>query len=164
MTTKRALVCAPLMPEFDRESGSRRVLDLILFLRQAGWAVSFAAENGRGGERYAEMLRQLGVATYDRFGPETDELMSSGCLDLAVCVFWYTADKLSGKLRRRTPRTRVIVDTIDLHFLRHARGLLGGTMDGEVLAGPFEGRHASLAALSPRNSRGTGCFALGDRP
>ena len=130
MTTKRALVCAPLMPEFDRESGSRRVLDLILFLRHAGWAVSFAAENGRGGERYAEMLRQLGVATYDRFGPETDELMSSGCLDLAVCVFWYTADKLSGKLRRRTPRTRVIVDTIDLHFLRHARGLLGGTIDG----------------------------------
>ena len=129
MTSKHALVVAPLMPEFDRESGSQRVLDLIVFLRQSGWAVSFAAENGRGGERYAEMLRQMGVAAYERLGPETDELMSSGCLDLVVCVFWYTAERLAGKLRRRTPRTRVIVDTIDLHFLRHARGLLGG-LDG----------------------------------
>ena len=130
MRTPRALVCAPLMPEFDRESGSRRVFDLIVFLRQSGWAVSFAAENGRGGERYAEVLRQMGVATYERLGAETDELMSSGCLDLVICVFWYTADNLAGKLHRRTPRTRVIVDTIDLHFLRHARGILGGALDG----------------------------------
>ena len=134
MKTRRALICAPLMPEFDRESGSRRVLDLIVFLRQAGWAVSFAAQNGKGGERYAAVLRQLGVATYDGFGPETDELMASGRLDLAVFVFWYTAETLAAKLHRRSPGTRIIVDTIDLHFLRHARGLLGPTSGGSGAA------------------------------
>ena len=34
---KRALVCAPLLPEFDREGGSRRIYHFIQFLRDEGW-------------------------------------------------------------------------------------------------------------------------------
>jgi hypothetical protein len=44
VTTKRALVCSPVMPAYDRESGSRRVFNLVEFLREAGWEVSFATE------------------------------------------------------------------------------------------------------------------------
>jgi glycosyltransferase involved in cell wall biosynthesis len=123
--TKRALICAPLMPEFDRESGSRRVFDLIVFLREAGWSVSFAAQSGRDGERYVRVLQQLGVATYATLGAQTDELISSGRLDLALFAFYHLAAPLIPKVRKASPRTRVIVDTIDLHFLRRARGLFG---------------------------------------
>jgi hypothetical protein len=67
MSAKRALVCAPLVPEFDRESGSKRIYDTIEGLREADWEVSFAAENASGGERYMRMLQQRGVATYAGF-------------------------------------------------------------------------------------------------
>ena len=63
MTVKRALVCGPLMPEFDREGGSQRIFHLIQFLRQAGWAVSYLGLNATSGERYARLLRQMEITT-----------------------------------------------------------------------------------------------------
>lgn len=121
MKSKRALVCAPLMPEFDRESGSRRTFDLIDFLREAGWAVSFVAQNGGAGQRYARLLRQRGVATYSGFQTLSEEFLSSHDFDLALLHFWYIAEECLPQLRRLSPRTQIIVDSIDLHFLRTAR-------------------------------------------
>ncbi|HEY2148209.1 MAG TPA: hypothetical protein VGH32_09750, partial [Pirellulales bacterium] len=57
---RRALVCAPLVPEFDKESGSKRVFDTIAFLQETGWHVSFVSENGAGGERYERLLNLRG--------------------------------------------------------------------------------------------------------
>jgi O-antigen biosynthesis protein len=123
MTTKRVLVCSPVMPEYDRESGSRRIFDLIEFLRDAGWAVSFAATaTGGGAERYAKMLQQRGVATFlglDRM----ESVIGAGRFDLAILAFWEFAESLMPTIRAHSPATRVIVDTIDLHFVRHARGI-----------------------------------------
>lgn len=125
MTTKRALVCAPLMPEFDRESGSKRIFDLCRFLRDAGWAVSFAAENGRGGDRYASILRQRGISTYSGFDGQYGlaELIVTGRFDLAIMAFWHIAETCLPMIRSLSPTTRVVVDSIDLHFLRNARRL-----------------------------------------
>ena len=67
MTPKRAVVCAPLMPEYDREAGSGRILHSIEFLREAGWDVSFVAREAPGGQRYLKMLQQSGVASYVGF-------------------------------------------------------------------------------------------------
>lgn len=121
MTTKRALVCAPLLPAFDRESGSKRVFDFVAFLQDAGWAVSFFAENGAGGERYADILRQRGVPTYSDQETGPDELIAAGRFDLAILAFWYIAERYLPVIRALSPRTRVIVDSVDLHFLRNAR-------------------------------------------
>ncbi len=69
METRRALVCAPKMPEFDREGGSRRVFHLIEFFQEAGWTVSFIAQNASDGERYARALQQKGVPVYVSHNP-----------------------------------------------------------------------------------------------
>jgi glycosyltransferase involved in cell wall biosynthesis len=130
MGVKRALVCAPLMPEFDRESGSKRIYDAIAFLREAGWAVSFVAQSDQGGERYARHLQQRGVATYRGFGDRTDRLIASARFDLAIFAFWHLAEEHLPAIRRLSPDTRVIVDTIDLHFVRHARRLFQGANAG----------------------------------
>jgi glycosyltransferase involved in cell wall biosynthesis len=132
VSVKRAMVCAPLMPEFDRESGSRRIFDLIMLLRESGWAVSFVAENGRGGERYTHLLQQRGVAVYPMFSPHTDRLIEHGRLDLALFAFWHLAESHISKVRRLSPDTRIVVDTIDLHFVRNARRLFQppGTLGG----------------------------------
>lgn len=121
MKTRRALVCAPVMPEFDRESGSRRIFDLLMFLRESGWAVTFVAQRAPNGERYQRLLQQQGIAVFVGFDQLTDLLISSGHYELALMEFWDIAEQHLPYIRRASPSTRVVVDSIDLHFLRHAR-------------------------------------------
>src|SRR5262245_60806877 len=120
-SAKRALVCAPTMPEFDRESGSRRVYNLIEFLVEAGWQVSFAARQVRDGARYARLLQQRGIATFTGFGDRIGDVLRTGQFDLALLAFWHVAEELIPVIRRESPATRVLVDSVDLHFLRRAR-------------------------------------------
>ena len=122
MRDKRALICSPVLPEYDREAGSLRMFAFVdLFLR-LGWSVTYVAR--RGEPRYERMLRQMGVDT--RIGFEcTDSLLAEKAYDLAMLVFWESGDLLIERIRRISPATRVIVDSVDLHFLRNARRELG---------------------------------------
>ncbi len=89
--TRRALVCAPTLPEWDRESGSRRVFDLITFLRDRQWAVSFVTESAEGGDRYVSTLQQMGVAVYVDAPPD---LIALGGFDIALLHFWWTGERV----------------------------------------------------------------------
>src|SRR5207244_7233626 len=42
--------------------------------------------------------------------------------DVAFLFFWHLAERYLPTLRRAFPGTRVIVDSVDLHFVREARG------------------------------------------
>jgi GT2 family glycosyltransferase len=117
---KRAIVCSPTMPEFDRESGSQRIYDLIDFLQSAGWSVTFACKSERQ-SRYANLLQQRGVATYAGSNVANDDLITTGRFDLAVLAFWHVAEEYLPLIRSLSPDTRVLVDSIDLHFVRNAR-------------------------------------------
>jgi glycosyltransferase involved in cell wall biosynthesis len=122
MSNKRALVCAPRLPEFDRESGARRLFDLMTSLCEAGWCVSFATPQ-QDGERYAHHLRQRGIATWTGQPGELELLLSAGRFDLALLSFWHHAEPLLPLIRRLSPGTRILVDSVDLHFLREARAV-----------------------------------------
>jgi len=141
MKIRRALVCAPHLPEFDREGGSRRILHLIELLLETGWAVTFICRNPNGDERYARMLRQRGVAVYvgwelqgvgDEYLITPERLIAIGRFDLALLCFWETAEAFLQPLRALSPATRVIVDSIDLHFLRNARTIFRRMADQEA--------------------------------
>lgn len=134
MDLRRALVVLPTMPELDRESGSRRAFHVIELLVQAGWATSVVIENATGGERYARALRQLGAAVYA--GPASSgagadylerlsDLVGFERFDLALLAFWHVAERHLASLRAWSPGTRVLVDSVDLHFLREARRAFG---------------------------------------
>lgn len=139
MRVRRALVCAPRVPEFDRESGSQRIFSCIEYLRRDGWAVSFVARDATGGEQYLRRLQQMGVTTYageesflagDGYLPDPAALVAHGRFDLAILHFWYIAEYYLPLFRTLSPQTRLIVDSIDLHFLRVARGTLGTRANG----------------------------------
>ena len=141
MKVRRALVCAPHLPEFDREGGSRRILHLIELLLETDWAVTFICRNPDGDERYARMLRQRGVAVYvgwelrgvgDEYLITPDRLIAVGHFDLALLCFWETAEAFLQPLRALSPATRIVVDSIDLHFLRNARTIFRRTADGQA--------------------------------
>lgn len=121
----RALVCAPLPPEHDRESGSRRIYHTITFLLEAGLRVAFVCENAPPNSRHLRNLRQLGVPTYIGFGERAQELIEAGSFDLAVFAFWQLANSHADLVRRLSPGTRIVVDSVDLHWLRKARQAFG---------------------------------------
>jgi glycosyltransferase involved in cell wall biosynthesis len=121
MSAKRALVCAPRLPEFDRESGSRRIFHLIEYLQQADWTVSFVTQDATQSERYVRLLQQHGIETVVGLGPQTDRLIATRRFDIALLAFWHLAEKYIPKIRQLSADTRVLVDMIDLHFLRESR-------------------------------------------
>src|SRR5262245_22647447 len=130
MPPRRALVCAPRMPEFDREGGSRRIFHLIDFFTKTGWAVSFVAEHANSSPRYAYALQQKGVATYALHEPwpngeealiDFEQLVQAGCFDLILFAFWSYAENYLPLVRALAPSARIVIDSVDVHFLRQAR-------------------------------------------
>jgi O-antigen biosynthesis protein len=117
----RALVCAPRLPEFDRESGSRRTWDLISCLQDGGWAVSFLAERTDGDPRIARALQRRGIATYTGLEDRVVDLIAFGQFDLVLLAFWFVGERFLPLIHELSPESKVIVDSVDLHFLRASR-------------------------------------------
>src|SRR5262245_45537378 len=142
MKDRRVLVCAPLMPEFDREGGSRRIFHFLEFFQRTGAAVHFAADHPTGGERYARMLQQMGIPTFvlrqsgadEKVGQyHFEQLMAGGHFDLVVFVFWHVAETYAPIVRSASPKTCVVVDTVDIEFLRQSRrAFLDAASNGDV--------------------------------
>jgi GT2 family glycosyltransferase/glycosyltransferase involved in cell wall biosynthesis len=133
MPSGRALVCA-LMPEYDRDSGSRRILHLVESLQEGGWAVTFVSHHANAGRRYVAALQRLGVEVYCGDKQWMDRLIGSGIYNLAVFGLWDIAEPYIPVIRQKSPQTRIIVDSIDLHFLRNSRRAFSGTNGNGVSA------------------------------
>jgi glycosyltransferase involved in cell wall biosynthesis len=139
MTARRILIAAPLVPGYDRESGSQRLWDFMDFLQADGYAITFFAQHGGQSERYSQALRQRGIETHVGQNVQVETLIREGGFDLAFFAFWPVAENLMATLRRVSPETRVIVDSVDLHFLRHARETFqrGGEDQSYMLGSAF---------------------------
>lgn len=131
---RRALVCSYNTPQVDRDSGARRVFDTIRMLKDAGWSVSFIAAHTLGDRRYVADLEQIGVPVYDGSKGSMDDVIRVGKFDLALMAFWPVAARYLPAIRRHSPLTRVLIDSIDLHFLREARVALRPRNDGSPTA------------------------------
>lgn len=126
MRTRRALVVHTRMPAPDRDSGSQDIDNTIGILLDLGWHVTFLSreEEGVAEERHAGRLRGLGVATFAGFS-QAEQVLRTGAFDVAIIGFWEPAEVLLPLLRRHAPETRVIVNSMDVHFLRLARSAFG---------------------------------------
>jgi glycosyltransferase involved in cell wall biosynthesis len=127
----RVAVCAPVMPEFDRESGSSRLYAFIRFLRDAGWDVTFVSRYAIGPpDRYVRLLADIGVVARPAQGDDISELLRHERFDLALLAFWEIGELYMPALRERYPRTKIIVDSVDLHVVRNARQMLMAPTNG----------------------------------
>jgi len=137
MRRRRALVASYYLPQPDRDSGGRRLHDLILFLLEAGWDVDFVALHGIDKHaEYAQSLRRQGVAVHDDSPSDGAdgswvrndgfaELVGRVSFDLAILTFWPVAEFYMPLLRKLSPQTRVVVDSVDVHFVRESRRITG---------------------------------------
>ena len=139
---KRVLVAAYNPPEFDRDSGSKRILDLIELLVEDGWSVTFLAQKWTPSPRYNRILQQMGVAVFDGRLTKAEELFAMLNFDVALLAFWPVAETYLPALRKASPQTRIIVDSVDLHFLRVARGVFKEAADKNSI-GALSGGYGS---------------------
>ena len=133
MTTRRAVVASYCVPRPARDSGGRRLDDLIQFLLGREWEVEFVAMYGT--DKHPDdvaRLRRRGVFVHgDNPAWQNDgtveanetfaRLLDHARFDLALLAFWPVAEYYLPRLRERAPDTRIIVDSVDLHFMRECR-------------------------------------------
>ncbi len=121
---KRILVIDHHLPMPDRDSGSLRMFQILTILRQLGHRVTFIPSNLADNAHYSDELRKRGIEVIARPHTKTvaQYLENDGAiLDAVILSRWETAEKHFPEVRLHAPQSRVIFDTVDLHFVRNAR-------------------------------------------
>lgn len=119
------LIIDALTPQPDRDSGSLRLFNLMRMLREEGAHVVFVpADQGHAG-RYTVDLQTLGVEVW--YAPFLHTLPAwlrrhGSRFDSVLACRHYVMREVLPLLRRQAPQARVILDTVDLHYLREQRG------------------------------------------
>lgn len=134
------LVLDPFLPWYDRNAGHRRLLELLRMLRAGGHHVTYYAGNASDRDRYGPVLGRIGIAAYGPdptrrpvdpvgaarydavFSPGLRPLVVQRTYDTVIISTWKTAEVMLPQLRRLLPRATVIVDSVDVHFVREERG------------------------------------------
>jgi GT2 family glycosyltransferase/Flp pilus assembly protein TadD len=133
---KSILVVDPFLPFFDRASGSLRLFQILKLLKEMGFHVTFIARNGSMEGRYKRFLEDMGIEVY-AWDPKVmevagyrienckpisyDLLFQERQFEYAMIDFWDVAEYYLPLVRKLSPKTQIIVDTVDIHFLRKIR-------------------------------------------
>lgn len=118
---KNILVIDHYIPSPDRDSGSLRMFQILKILRQLGNCVTFIPDNLAKVMPYTGELQKRGIeVVYHPYVKKlSDYLISHGsgfdAVVLSRCDF---ARKHIADVRLHAPQSRIIFDTVDLHFVR----------------------------------------------
>jgi O-antigen biosynthesis protein len=118
---KNILVIDHYIPSPDRDSGSLRMFQILKILRQLGHCVTFIPDNLAKVMPYSGELQKRGIeVVYHPYVKKlSDYLISHGssfdAVVLSRCDF---ARKHIADVRLHAPQSRIIFDTVDLHFVR----------------------------------------------
>ncbi|NOZ74705.1 MAG: glycosyltransferase, partial [FCB group bacterium] len=134
------LVIDPFFPFFDRASGSLRLFQILEIFKKLQFHVTFIAHNGIEAEKYQPMLHQLGIEVYfwsadqalRESGQKIDNTVAKSLngksifngdrfYDYAMIDFWNMAIFYLPLIQQFSPQTKVLIDTIDIHFIREIR-------------------------------------------
>jgi glycosyltransferase involved in cell wall biosynthesis len=116
------LVVSPSVPAFDRAAGWLR-LYLMLQMLARRYRVVFLCPVDPGDSqspRYVGALEKLGIEV--RVAPRIDTVDMVRTVGLCVFFeFFTTAERVLGRVRMQRPDLPVVVDSVDVHFLRERR-------------------------------------------
>jgi GT2 family glycosyltransferase/glycosyltransferase involved in cell wall biosynthesis len=118
---KNILVIDHHLPSPDRDSGSLRMFQILKILRQLGHRVTFIPDNLANIPPYTGELQKRGIeVVYHPYVKKVrDYLDSHGTVfDAVVLSRCHFARKHIADVRSCAPQSRIIFDTVDLHFLR----------------------------------------------
>ena len=108
----------------DQDSGSLRMLNLLLIFQQLGFKVTFLPGNRLRHSPYTERLQELGIeCVHAPFLRDFRDFLieRAGEFDVIVLSRMEMGQKMLDACLECTPSTPIIFDTVDLHFLRGQR-------------------------------------------
>ena len=127
---KRVLVIDFLVPDPTRDSGSLREYRLMSLLSQIGYYVTFIGctshfeQKADGNKKYVKDLQKLGIEVrYDITSDSIEEFINSrpSFYDYTILTRAEVAGLYLDEVKRANPNTKIVFDTVDLHFLREER-------------------------------------------
>jgi GT2 family glycosyltransferase/SAM-dependent methyltransferase/glycosyltransferase involved in cell wall biosynthesis len=116
------LVVSDRVPLPNQDSGSKRMYELLLALRDLGLAVTFVPNDGQQQGAYSTALQRAGIEVL--YGPLDERKLLrelAPALDVAILSRPEPTWRWQPLVRELCPETKIIYDTVDLHFLREAR-------------------------------------------
>ena len=122
----------PELPAPGRSAGHARAWEIAFALAAAGYRTTLACEHTSGYEAAIPSLEAAGIEVVagDRAG-DLDGLLRRG-FDVAVVSFHNLAARVIPVLRAVSPRTRIVVDSVDIHYLRMERAAAVSGSPGEA--------------------------------
>jgi GT2 family glycosyltransferase/glycosyltransferase involved in cell wall biosynthesis len=121
---KRVLVIDHHVPMPDRDSGSLRMFQMLKILHGLGHRMTFLPDNLANIAPYGAELQRRGIelAHHPYVTSVKDYLAAHGHeFDIVVLSRCDFARKHIANARQYAPQSRIIFDTVDLHFLRDSR-------------------------------------------
>lgn len=121
---KNILVIDHHLPTPDRDSGSLRMFQILKILHRLGHRVTFLPDNLADMPSYTCELQKLGIQVvhHPYVKRLRDYLISHGPMfDVVVLSRCDFARKHIEDVRLHAPQSRIIFDTVDLHYLREQR-------------------------------------------
>lgn len=133
------LVIDHTLPFFDQAAGWGRLFNILKMIISLGYRVTFLALEVKGCEaQYIPALEKAGIEVWveknarpsrwfsgsncPTFKETTlKKLVTSQFFHLAYLHFFYTAEICLSVIRRYSPDTRIVIDTVDLAHLRQGR-------------------------------------------
>ncbi len=112
-------VC-PSIPEYDRSSGGRRATRLLSLLTEHSTVCVFSILQSH--EPYHGMISAMGVEIVDRADYRA---LIERFSDVDVIIYgWYYTYYDAARLRHEFPFARIIIDSVDIHWVREERALI----------------------------------------
>ncbi|MGL5941361.1 MAG: tetratricopeptide repeat protein [Waterburya sp.] len=124
---KTILVIDIYAPCYDKESGARRLWQLMQIFKQLNYHVIFVPDNGAKEQPYVGMLQDLAIEvlyTEPGYGTPLEQQVTQ--LLPLVDLAWVCRPQLYEKyapLIRQYQQIKLIYDTVDLHYLRMQRSV-----------------------------------------
>ncbi|MBE0669594.1 MAG: glycosyltransferase [Anaerolineales bacterium] len=124
MTTssiEKLLVVAPTVPLYDKQSGDFRFFSLLDILAKKYEITYLAKKHGSSNrtenERYVSSLRDKGIIVHVS-DYSLKEILNKDQFKAAILEFYYIAEYYLPRIKLLQPSCPVIVDTVDVHYLR----------------------------------------------
>jgi len=111
------LFISPTIPRPDMNSGDLRLYSILKILVGEYKIVFMPIDIRPDDYNYNDLLESLGITVYttvDSFW----KLMKKEKFKIAVLEFYYTAEHYIDRIRFTQPECKIVVDSVDVHFLR----------------------------------------------
>jgi glycosyltransferase involved in cell wall biosynthesis len=134
--SRNVLVVTVYLPRPDRASGDRRLFEMLALLARRH-SVDLYCEDWSGQESttpeedraFVQSYREIGVRLINGRDRPLTRLLLGRAYDSCVIEFWNVAEWAIGPILQIQPWLKIVVDTVDVHYLREEAAAKLGLLD-----------------------------------